>query len=700
MSLSRQNPLDLSTLGNMGGESILIQVKDLDRRIKQAASARHTWMHKQEKLFRQRLGIRRKKVFPWPGANNHNWPLVDKVIRRWKPSMAALITQSDPVAHFFPLNTAGVRAKDDVEAYYHYKFNSIENVEDTVMELLEYVAQHGKGYTIQGWNYQTERQCRIIFARSLFPQGVEAAVEQFNARVEQARTEAQQAIDAGQAPANALDQSPAPTTPEQFVMDTLQDEYNLRQDNPLEYDQIVQVTEKILAGAEKVKIYYRIVRHDKLSWVAVSPLDAIEPPRNQKVDDAEYIAFRHRFSADDLMKMAVDGHFIPQAVAGVVEKMKSRAMSDPERNNNFEGLSVGNRLNITTVLDRSDGIDNGRVEEPNQDDFLEVYCKIDINGDGIKERCRLWYHPDLRTEPREGSDTGPFGGTILALYALPFSFSEWPVVRHEFEHRSNRPYGSRGIAEHLSVHQATKNKLHNARLDAGQIMLSPMMAMRVTGNEMKRNIKYMPGSIIPVSQPGDIAPLTFDTSNLLASINEENITSRDAEEYIGVFDPGVLAEGTAERRTATEVDAIMQQTQSIFGQDARLLQANMKKVHKQLWHLLLDFGPDEEYFRVIGEDMPRLMKKHEIAHDYDIVPAGTPANTSRQLAMARAREALGAFLNDTSGLVNKHELIKWYFNTLDRNMAKLVVRTPEQAALIQQMFQTVAQSGQQPANPP
>lgn len=126
----------------------------------------------------------------------------------------------------------------------------------------------------------------------------------------------------------------------------------------------------------------------------------------------------------------------------------------------------------------------------------------------------------------------------------------------------------------------------------------------------------------------------------------------------------------------------------------------MAQVHKQLWRLEQEFGPEELIFRVTGEEMPRFAKKHEIMFDFDLVPSGTPANTSKQLAMARAREALQLFLQDGSGLIRREELYKHYFNVLDRNLGKLLIRPPEEAALVQQMMQVVSQLGQQPALPP
>jgi hypothetical protein len=675
------------------------QVRDLDKDIHQDVQARSSWQEKQEKLMRQRLGIRKSKAFPFPGAANHNWPLIDKVIRKWKPSMAALILGSDPVAYFRAMRPEGVQAALPAQEYYHWKFNKIDGVSKTALEMLEYVAQYGKCYTRQGWDYQTSRQCRIVDVDALFPQGIEAAVEQRNAQIDDMERQVAEQVQAGQLPSAAMQEIPQKVDARMLVEQTLEQEYSLKRDIPFELQQLLEATERILQGAKKVKFYFRTIKTDAPSWKALNPMDVIVPPRSACLD-SDYVAIQHRLSADDLMHMAADGHLDPEAVLGIVERLKSRANSDADKDSGVGAFGQSGRAQLVDVMDRQEGIDAGDIENPEVDIFIEVYCFLDIDGDGIKERCVLWYHPDFHKGGAVAETSFEFRGTVLALHPYAYPFEQWPIARVEFEHRSNRPYGARGIPEHLSVHQATTNNLHNSRLDAIKVTLSPMFQVKSTLGDVASNIKYMPGQMIPVQEVGDIQALQTDANKLIQFLMEENFTRRDAEDYIGLFDPGVLADTATERRTAREVDAIMQQQQSIFGQDARMIQDSMARVHKQLWDLIEEFGPAEEYMTVMGEQQPRLVRKADIAHDFDIVPAGTPANTSQQLAMARAREALQFFAPDLTGLIDKHELYRWYFNVTDRNMGKLIVRRPEEAALIQQMQQVIAQAGQEPAPPP
>jgi len=684
MSLTRTNPLSLGVLGDISAPDVLKQVQDLWLRINSASAARQEFLKKQEKLLRQRKGIRRPKNFPWPGENNHNWPLTDAVCRRWKPGIVSLVLQADPVCYFFSKRPEGLQAAPIAQEYYTWRFTEMTDYQKTALELADYVFQYGLGYSEQGWEYRTEKSCRIVRTADIFPGGPPTALEQFNAAVRQQRAQTEQAVAAGKAPPEALQQVPQETDLETFVLRTLEDQYLLKEDNQLELQQLLEATKANIAGAEQVRFYYQVVRADKPMWKAHDPLRVIVPPRMDRLADADFIALEYMLSADDVRKMAVDGHFKPEQAEHVVAFMSNRSSGDPYRQAGVGALASSSHRMILDVLDRADGISPGMIREPDLEPIYKVYCKLDINGDKILERCILWYHFGSSDTTRD------MRGTILALYPLPMPFSEWPVVDFKFEHTSDRPYSSRGGAELLSVFQATTNKIHNARLDAIQITLSPMLVMRTTAGDEAPNIRFMPGAIIPVQAVGDVAPLQMDTRPLQSLLVEENVTKQQGEQYIGVFDPGILAENAAECRTATEVDAVTQQTQSIFGQDAMLFQTSMSKVHRQLWLIDQEFGPDEIFYRVTGDQRPKLAKKHELAYDYDIVPAGTPANTNQAFARKKSLEAMQLFGQDQTGLIDKHALYLNYFNVMDRNLGKLVVRDEQAAALYQQMQALVA----------
>jgi len=116
----------------------------------------------------------------------------------------------------------------------------------------------------------------------------------------------------------------------------------------------------------------------------------------------------------------------------------------------------------------------------------------------------------------------------------------------------------------------------------------------------------------------------------------------------------------------------------------------MADVHRMVWALWYEFGEEQVYYRVMGEEQPRMMLKSEVAKSYDIVPAGTPASTSRMLELSRAREAMQLLAQDQTGLVNHVELYRYYLDLLDLNLSRRILNPP-QAMVEKQILMRAAQ---------
>lgn len=685
--IKRPNPVGIAAARPIPiGEMLLPQIRDLHHRVRSAEQDRQNWIDKQRTLLEQRRGIRRPKVVPWVGANNDNWPVTDGVIRRWKPGITGLILDSDPVAYFWAKRPDQVEAARSAQAFWHWQFTHIEDVERTVYKLADMIAQHGMAVTHEGWDYHVEPSCRIVLSNTLFPGGIQVAYQNFVQSVEQQNAQIAQAVDQGQAPP---DTQPLPVPPQDaFVKMILMQEYEIGNINGdedpdpqtvAEEEQLAQTVDELLAGAPTVKIIYHTVIRDKPAWAAFSPLDVIFPTRVTNPERGDYVGLVFRLTKDEIRKKVRDGVFMPSPAEEVIAHMRPSQAGDRSEEEPFDARYGGSRAVILEDKDRIEGIESRHSrDEPFQEVFWKMYCHLDVNGDGINEKCILWYNPGR--------------ASVMSLTYYPFPFEEWPITVYEFEHIDDRPYSARGAAELLSVFQKQVNRLHNARLDAIQIVLAPMFTVRSVTGQVPRNVRFRPGQFIPVQQDGDFKPVPMDVSSLFQFLQEENYTKNLAEQYVGVFDSSVLNQQAAERRTATEVEAVNAQVANVFTGDARLFQSSFARSTQKLWKLWREFGEDDIYFRVTGEEQPRQMKKWEIDQDFDIEPAGTPANTNKALALSRARESLQLGLADQSGVINKSELWKNYFELTDRNLAKRVVRGPEAAAAVQMIMQAASQA--------
>lgn len=662
-------------------------LKDLHKRVEAAEMDREQWIRKQRVLVEQRRGVPREKRVPWPGANNDNWPLIDAVMRRWKPNIMSLVLDSDPVCYFFATKADDVEAAGSAQTFYHWKFFQLPSVRTEVMRLADMVAQHGMAYTRQGWDYKTTRRCRIIASKKIFPQGPEAAHQEVVAQLQSQNAQIQQARAAGQP---APEPMPIPDLVT-FVQETLKNQYRLDEKDQDHRGQsaLAECADQIIQGDEYVKLYYQIIEKDNVCWKAISPLDVVVPPDDCPAQEAPWVSVLYRMTESDIRDMVAAEKFDPAMAEEVIKRIPQGRLGETDETKGFVASHANSRVGIVTSLEAMEGTSHREISaEPARVPIWEIYAKVDLDGTGVLRPAIIWYAPEIQQ--------------ALSIVEYPYPFMNWPIVRFEFEHTNGRPYSSRGIAELLSTFQKQTNKMHNARLDAIQVLLAPMFKMRAVNGEIQRNIQFRPGTIIPVTDPNDLQPLMQDFRPLTEFFREEQLTKQLAEQFIGVFDQTItdLSGNGSERRTAAEVNAVTAQISSVFGQDATLFQNSMAEVHKQLWQLWLDFGPDEEYFQVLGEDVPRKIRKCDIDRNFDIVPAGTPGNTNKALALARAREMLQYFGADMTGLIDKRALYKAYLDQTDRNLAKRLLHSQEEATLIQQTMALVQKAGQEPAPPP
>lgn len=685
--ISRGNPIGIEVVGRAGMDpgALQAEMKELHGRVESAERDRSYWITKQQKLLDLRRGPPNKiKDVPWVGANNHHWPLIDGVIRRWKPGIISLVLEANPIAFFYANRPDQVPAARTAQSFWHWQMHAISNLTQKIHRLSDYVGQYGLAYVQEGWEYKTDRVCRVVSSASLFPGGPEAAHKQLLQQMQAQAQQTAQAIEQGQISEEQA-QLPTPPTLEQFVQETIIKEYGLGE---ADGQQIDLATRGIIDGAEYVKIYYSQVVCDKPALDVLSPLDVVVPSRTDEVETADFIAIVFRLTEDEIRRNVRDGWFEAGPAQEVIARMAKRQGTFSDDRLGFDGRTAGGREQLLTTQDRLDGVDqHGGRDEPSRVPLWKLYCHLDINGDGIREQCVVWYDPA--------------SATVLSVSEYHLPFREWPITAYEFEHTDARPYQARGIAEYLKTFQLQTNRLHNARLDAIQVTLSPMFTVRSVVANLNRNISFRPGGLVPVTDPSDFQPVLMNTQGLFQLLQEENLTKTLAEQYIGVFDSSVTnALQPTERRTATEVEAVNASISSVFGADAGLFQNSFAKTLRKLWQLWRDLGPPGVYYRVTGEDEPRFITKAEINFDYDIAPAGTPANTSKALALSRAREGLQIFLNDQTGYIDHRELFKWWFDLTDPNLSKRIVRSEDQARAAQMVMQAAMAIAEENKQPP
>lgn len=658
--MPRSNPTSVEILGINESPAITTNLQQLIEKIKDAAVSLDDWGEKQKRYTKLRYEVQRdtKKQIPWKGASNLNVPLIDKTIRRWKPAIVRLVTESDPVAFFFPTEPNDIETARVAEQFYNWLFKWSMDALEEVVYLADIVAHRGTAFVEVGWEYRTERVARVVRLDTLFPDGPPMV---------------QVSDQLGAAPTEEID--------ERAVAAKLIEQYDLDPNRPDHEAAIMRALDMVKNGETVFKIVYRRVINDRPAINAIDPLQVVVSARETDVANTDFICIRNIFTRDKLRKMALDGQLNRKAVENVIRIVDDRIAQDREGVGGGDVMSPGHILEKDEeAVDEYVGILQTFEDKENLE-VWKIYAWLDTNKDGEKERAVFWYHPSTKTS------------LALTEYAMPFA--RWPIVRFDFEKtHSRRVYSSRGVPNMLHDLALETNALHNARLDAIRIQLAPVFAVRNPGN-LVRNLRWAPGGIIPVKHPDDIRPLSHDLRNLQQYFQEEQFTRLLAEDYVGVFDATLgPAVNPSASRTATEVEAVQAQLGGIFSLDAQIWQKAWRDVHALTFAIWRELGEEQVFIRVTGRDEPLQVRKADIDRQYDIQPAGTPSSTNKAMELARSREMMQLLMNPftmQSGLINFQKLLEFYVSAHDFNKAKLIVNSEEQATEQQVILQAAQQ---------
>jgi hypothetical protein len=644
MTLPRTSPLRLEALKAIPAETILEQLRDLTANIRHAEQDLMPWLKKQQWLSELRYGHLPKRKLPWRGAANISTDLIDSIIRRWKPGIASLMLDANPIATLTPWEQSDFEAQFKAEQFLTGLFASMEPDAEAIY-LADQVAHHGFALTREGWDYRTRRQARVVPSKDLFGEDIQEFVQQ---AITQAAQQGEE------------------LTAEDVVIEVLEQQYRLDSDDPEEGAMLEEAASRLLSGAEYVRLTSVTIDRDRPAWRAASAIDFIAP-MDQNPEDAEFAVFLHDFSPDEVKARVQAGEWEPEAARIAL----SKASEDRE-----------GTLSTTNLRDEIKDFLNRRQRK----------------GNLQRRGCVLWIAPDA---PGGEEDVS----AVLALYEYPFPFQAWPFTVYKFSGDALRPWDSRGISEMLASHQRVTNEFQNARLNASQILLSPVFKQKTRDLGETTAINWRPGGTIKVRAMDDIEPVVHDLRILAELIREEQVTQRQAETYIGVFDATLTnLQQSRERRTAAEVNAIQGISASIFNLDARLFQDSFSRSLGKIWNLYLEWGPNEMWLRLMSEPLPMQFLKDEIGRNFDLRASGTPSNTNRALQMGNVSQMLQLMLNPAvfqSGQFNLGELVKYWISLIDAKLATRVVRPDEEAAAIQQIQRAAAlgaeQLGEEPA---
>lgn len=635
----RGNPLSIQVLGELDKEALKEQFHDLAQRIDADDQARAGWCEEGRVIDQQLRGRDERKKKPWKHASEISLPLSKKLLKRWLPGLYNLIALADPVCQFFAPNAEAATRAPTCELFFDWLTKvHMDCTLEQILLMLNDLGSKGTGFLGVDWDYRTEEESRVVSVQSLWPQGV-------------------------------------PNDPAQ-ILSVLIRQYELEKQVQALKPQLIDVAQKIMDGAEYVRMSYRRVVADKPRIVRHDPYSVVVPISEGPSHLADYICLQRDLTKSRLRQMAQDGILNAEAVEELFQ----------EQGKSVQGGGAGAGDHAKQEASRDRGLQDNSEPKNKPIRVHQVFCLLDKNGDGIGERVILWY--------------APAGKKILAIHDSPFSFHYWPVFRFDYEKSDPRPWMAHGLGTDLSPLQAAYNKQYRAMSDAIDIQLCPVFQKRVTSKFQPRSFQWGPGGIMEVEQIGDITPVEKSPLNIHEYSAVRHELKAFGEELAGSLDALLQSTGAQlERRTAFEVQALVGQIGAIQGMDSANFQATMALVFQALWELWMDFGDPEIFFTVTNEQQPVLFKKSEHNYKYRLIPAGTPGNTNRQSQLALAMQLLQITAQVAPNETNRLFLVFYIANLIDPRLSKQLFLPPAQQQLQMMLAQLAKQvaAGELPA---
>lgn len=624
-------------------------VRNLIQEGQDAERDRQTWLEKVNRNYKKRFGIRPStKNFPWPGAANHHVYLSDEKVRRMKPNYINLAFEGDPIVRFEPVGSTPPQIAQNAEIYMDWtlKYDMTRAPGFNYMESLALIVDdmcghYGLGIGKVVWHQESRHRTSVL--------DLDKVSEQIR-----------QILD-------------NPLTTNEELRRILIEQMGLDPENAHDSKQIESAIKQFRSGKRIIKVKEQYVSYKGARLFHVEPHLITVPRDTTHIQTARWIKHDMYMCYNDLMMGQRDGKY---SNVEKLEELKPKAIRDFY--STLESTKESREGNYSFT------------QEESLYKISEFYAYYDIDGDGVGEKVVI-------TVCEDAGDSEP---VILRFIEFPYDHGKWPFVVFRNEMTDERYYSSRGLVEMLDHYQTIATNMENHKLDRMTIANSLPLKARLNSIN-PNNIRWNPAQPIWVKRMDDLESLAIP--NVDMSYDQEQGKIRElAETYIGQpdFMMGQMAR-TQERRTKFEASEMVSQGRQIFSLEARLFKNSLQEMYDQIYELLMQYGDEVTYVRVVGEEknttpggipIPAHLRlsKEQLRGNFVIVPNGEFTLLSRTLEEQRDMDLLQLALQDNSGAINQLEFWRHALRKKDPRLAKKGLRTDQEFQQIQQMQQQMA----------
>jgi len=304
----------------------------------------------------------------------------------------------------------------------------------------------------------------------------------------------------------------------------------------------------------------------------------------------------------------------------------------------------------------------------------EIYRREGITQEGENDRIILW---EMYTPTKDGWKVETYSPLqiqtdIRKTFILPYNHGEPPFVDFPYEVTGGGWYSPRGVAEILLPGENLLNKLKNSLSDYVELANRPVFEAQNPISLNTANLKMQPGQILPQGlKPVQFSQPPFDFQKLML---EERML---AETRMGNFDMSAASQYTgADRKTATEVQAIQGQAAASGDLRNRIFRMSLAHLFKQCWSLYTQYNKKDLMYRYAEET--GQMVPEGIHAEYSIEPKGGLDFINRQFALQKSVARMQMFQNNP--FVNQGELVKSVLEQDDPSLVRRLFQDPQAAS--------------------
>ena len=613
----KQHPVVLEDLGShrKNQRSTREKIREIVDLVHQAESDRSPWLKRQDFYLDRRYAREgRDTEWPWPGASDIVMPTIDMTIDRIKSTFQRLIF-TRPVVDFKARHPDSMDNALNARVFFDWLLGErIPDFREQILVGLDSILQFGHGIFKTYWDYKTRRVTRII-RRADLPQEFRDMLQEDEKVLQSYSQFAGQRVSEADIQRFVKNETKQRIQGLQSSLSSLiSRRYGLDPDH--EREEIAKIFRFFRDTKEEVRYKTREVICNSPRVVAIDPKDLIVPKNTMRLEDAEWLVHRVWMDEHTFASRIHDHGWSKKAVRNVLDNKRD--------DGTFQNEAGGLHSDQTNrIHEQREGINN--TGRKGQIEILEAYWYEDVDNDGHEELVFAPIHRGTQALMRD-------------VQEVPYQHGAHGFTQIKFELNNHRFYSSRGIPEKLDdidleITARHRNKLNN--MD----MMVPMFTYRY-GSELNPDaVRFIPGDVIPVMEPGDYAPIDVP-DRTQPDEREENILSTWVQRYLGGLDTGLVDnQNLSEARTATEISAIQRSASEMLSYRGEILQMGFKKIYRQIWDLWQQWGDKTVFIQVTGNEQ-KMVTKEDLRGDFDMTPIGTVQTTDPAQEEQRALQRL------------------------------------------------------------